>query len=385
MSKPDVNSRSPRLEQILLLAVFAFGLLAPGLGMFSGFSADIAAIEFRNAAPAPAIPMTAAEFDVFPTAMDSYLNDHFGFRAQLLALNSRLYVAIGASPAPNFLIGKDGWFFHRTMDDVLEQYRGTNRFTPRELERWVRVMEANQRWLAARGVRMLIAIAPSKHTIYPEYLPDWANVVNEDRRYQQLMRRLTRGTSLEFVDLTTPLLEAKKAFRVYHKNDGHWNQLGAYVAYAAIVERIQEALPQVPLHPLDWFDIEWVDEPVGSITNRLNIGEYIHEELPRLTPKDGSYMLRETWPDGHPDAVLDLLHVTSVIDSDLPDLPTIVFVRDSFATDVALFARESFRRTVLIHHGYGGFRRNLVMKYKPDVVVYEVIERGLMWKPRLEN
>jgi hypothetical protein len=244
------------------------------------------------------------------------------------------------------------------------------------------MMEANQRWLADRGVRLLIAIAPSKPSIYPEFLPDWANVVDEDRRYRQLMRRVAQGSSLEFVDLETPLLAAKERFRVYHKTDGHWNELGAYVAYAAIVERIRETRPEVPLRPLDAFDVDWVREPSGRITSRLNIAEFRWEELPHLHPKEGSHELRELWPEGHPEGVLDSLHATSIIDSDLPGLPTIVLVRDSFATDLALFMRESFRRTVLIHHRYGGFRLGLVMQYQPEVVVYEIVERGLVWKLR---
>jgi hypothetical protein len=386
MSAAETTTRAPRLEQILLLAVFAIGLLAPGLGMLGGWSADIAAIEFRNPTPAPSMPGSFAELEALPPAVDAYLDDHFGFRGQLLTLNSLVHVVVlGSSPTPMFLLGKDGWFFHRTMDDSLDQVRGVNRFTPRELERWVRMMEANQRWLAARGVRMLITIAPSKASVYPEFLPDWANIVDEDRRYRQLMRRVARGSTLEFVDLLTPLLAAKERFRVYHKNDGHWNQLGAYVAYAAIVDRVRETLPQVPLRSLDEFDIEWSRESTGAMTNRLNIAPFVQEEVPRLHLKEGSHMLREFWPDGVPEGVLDTLHATSVIDSDLIDLPTIVFVRDSFATDVSLFARESFHRTVLIHHGYGGFRRSLIMKYEPDIVVYEMIERGLIWKPRLEN
>jgi hypothetical protein len=78
--------------------------------------------------------------------------------------------------------------------------------------------------------------------------------------------------------------------------------------------------------------------------------------------------------------ILDALHSTQVIESDLPDQPTILFLRDSFATDLAHFTQESFRRTILAHHGYGGFRRNLILRYEPDIVVYEMIERGLAWK-----
>lgn len=387
MNSSESIHRSDRFQgfgRIAILAAFAIGLLVPAIGMIMGQSGGVVAVELRTPATLPGIPGSIDEFEAFPSEMDAFLDDHFGFRSQLLGLNSRLHIAIGVSPSPMFLLGKDGWFFHRSMDGVLEQVRGIDRFSPAELESWVRTMERNQRWLVAHGIRMLIAIAPNKHAIYPEYLPDWANVVNENGRYEQILARLAEGSSLEMVDLHGALREAKRQHRVYHKHDGHWNDLGAHAAYVAIVERIRESYPEVPLRSLDWFDLEWVQRPTGAMTQRLNIAEVMPEELPKLRLKSTSFVMHREWPDGNPVELMDLIHFTQVIESDLPNQPTVVFVRDSFATSIAHFAEESFRRTVLIHHGYGGFRRGLVLRQAPDIVVYEMTERGLSWKLRLE-
>lgn len=377
------SSPTPRsLDRIAILVAFAIGLLAPLAGLIAGFHGDVAALEYRIPASLPAVPRNKEQLRAFPAEMDAFLADHFGFRSQLLALNSRLHVAIGVSPAPIFMLGKQGWFFHRATDRVLDQYRGIDRFSPTELESWIRTVEERQYWLAERGIRLLIAIAPTKHEIYPEYVPDWANVVNREGRYEQLVARLAEGSPLELVDLHEPLRKAKLQHRVYHKTDGHWNELGAHVAYTAIVERARASHPQIPLRSLDWFDIDWVLEPVGVMTRRLNIAESTPEELPRLRPRSGSHWVRSLWPDGIPDGTIDELHATQVIESDLPSQPTVVFVRDSFATDLARFAQESFRRTVLIHHGYGGFRRDLILRHDPDIVVYELLERGLAWEQK---
>jgi len=375
---------SEKIGQLAILAVFAIGLLVPAIGMVMGRGGDVVAVELRLPASLPGIPGRIEDLETFPSRMDAFLDDHFGFRSELLGLNSRLHVAMGVSSAPMFLIGKDGWFFHRTMGGVLEQYRGVDRFSASELERWVRTMERNQRWLAARGVRMLIAIAPNKHAIYSEYMPEWANVVNEEGRYEQILARLAEGSSLEMVDLHTPLRKAKRQNRVYHKYDGHWNDLGAHVAYTAIIERIQESHPNVPLRSLDDFKLDWHEKPWGSMTKRLNIAEEMPEEMPRLRLKSASKVTGRAWPDGVPTGLMDLMHLTQVIESDLPDQPRVVFVRDSFATSISRFAQESFQRTALIHNGYGGFRRGLVMSQDPDIVVYELTERGLSWKLRLE-
>ena len=73
------------------------------------------------------------------------------------------------------------------------------------------------------------------------------------------------------------------------------------------------------------------------------------------------------------------LHSTQIIDSDVPGGASVVIARDSFATDLVPFMQESFRRTVLVHHGYGALRAGLVLRIKPDILVYEVVERGLVW------
>lgn len=378
MPKPQM------IGKLVILLVFALGLFLPAIGMMIGRSGNVVAVELRFPASLPGVPGSVDDIEAFPSRLDAYLDDHFGFRSELLSLNSRLHLAMGVSSSPMFLVGKDGWLFHRTMDGVLDQYRGIDRFSPGELDRWVRIMERNQRWLAARGVRLLIAIAPNKHAIYPENIPDWANVVNAKGRYEQILARLAKGSPLELVDLHTPLRNAKRENRVYHKFDGHWNDLGAHVAYAAIIERIRESHPNVPFRSFEDFRLDWIEAPRGSMIKRLNIAEIMPEEMPRLRMKFASKVIGREWPDGPPTGLLDLMHLTQVIESDLPDQPRVVFVRDSFATSISRFAQESFQRTALIHNGYGGFRRGLVMSQDPDIVVYELTERGLSWKLRLE-
>ncbi|NRB28505.1 MAG: hypothetical protein HRU37_12600, partial [Roseibacillus sp.] len=292
MSAPESITTPRPLNRIAILVAVAIGLLAPMAGLIGGYHGDVAALEFREPALLPEIPRNGEKLRAFPSEMDAFLEDHFGFRSQLLALNSRLHVAIGVSSLTRLMLGKEGWLFHRTPDRVLDQYRGIDRFSPTELERWVRTMERRQRWLAKRGIRMLITIAPTKHAIYPEYVPDWANVVNREGRYQQLVARLAMGSPLELVDLHAPLLEAKLEHRVYHRTDTHWNELGAHAAYATIVERVRESHPKVPLRSVDWFDLEWILEPFGGHARALNISEYMLEELPRLQPRSGTRVVR---------------------------------------------------------------------------------------------
>ena len=46
-----------------------------------------------------------------------------------LEVEGLLHLAFGASSSPKYLIGKEGWFFHRESHAMLEQVRGAERFS----------------------------------------------------------------------------------------------------------------------------------------------------------------------------------------------------------------------------------------------------------------
>ena len=380
MSIQSSKSTHPGYHHVAVVVAFAIGVLAPVAGMMAGLSGDVAKLEFREPAPLPSLSIGGNELSQFPKAADEYLDDHFGFRARLLALNSRVHLALGVSPAEKFMLGQGGWYFLRGDEHgELALYRGTDRFSDDELEQWIATMERRQAALASQGIRFLIAVAPSKHEIYPEHLPGWANIVDPISRYEQVVARIAEGSSLELVDLHEPLRRAKREHRVYHMTDGHWNEVGAYYAYVAIVERLQRDFPKLVARPLSWFDVTWSAEPFGVITRRMNVADQVLEDVPSLRPQGRSHVTERSWPDGDPVGEIEELYFTQRFVSDLRGAPSVVFLRDSFSTDLAVFAKETFHSTVLLHHRFGQFREDEVLRYKPDVVVYELLERGLAW------
>jgi alginate O-acetyltransferase complex protein AlgJ len=215
------------------------------VGSLVDVGSDAARIELRRPARLPSLPDSWESLRELPDRVDAYLDDAFGFRAQLVTANSLLHLAIGVSGSSRYVVGRDGWFFHRSADDVLEQYRGTDTFKSDEVDRWIETMQGREAWLAQRGIDFLVVIAPIKQAIYPEFLPEWVNVVGPTR-YQQLRARAD-GLSFDVLDLHEPLRTAKQLDedRLYFKTDGHWNDLGAFVGYQEIARWIRARHPRV--------------------------------------------------------------------------------------------------------------------------------------------
>lgn len=367
--------RESRAYQCAVIAVFLALLFAPLVGGLFDIGDDVARIELRKPATAPSLAADWKSIERFPGDLDSYLNDAFGFRSQLVAANSLLHLAIGVSGSQRYMIGRDGWFFQRKVDNILNQARGVDVFTPAELAVWIKEMESSRRWLARQGIEFLIVIAPSKQVIYPEFLPTWANRVGPTR-YEQLRAALGR-TKLEVVDLHAPLRAAKSAGELlYFKTDGHWNDLGAFVAYREIADWIHARHPDLELLERDDFTLHYEEAATGTITRGLNILSFVTEPIPHLKLR-GPSRIESTEVLGS-DMRFSATHVSRVRTDRRHGL-TVLFVRDSFATPIAHYLSESVYETVATHNRRRGLRREVVTEHKPDLVIFEMVERGLRW------
>ena len=83
------------------------------------------------------------------------------------------------------------------------------------------------------GKEFKVFIIPNKNTIYPEYMPDRYRKIGEQSDIERLYQHFP-----EAVNMIDVLETAKRANTddIYHKEDSHWNRLGAYAGYVAIME-----------------------------------------------------------------------------------------------------------------------------------------------------
>jgi len=156
-----------------------------------------------------------------------------GFRRSLVVGYSRALLALGVSPTPSVILGRSGWLFF-AGDEALASYRAVQPFTEAELAAWQRRIETRRDWLAERGIRYLVVIAPNKETIYPEFMPESLNRVRAVTRLDQLVAHLRAHSNVAVVDPRDALRTAKAAaFCISDRY--HWNDVGAWLLYREIV------------------------------------------------------------------------------------------------------------------------------------------------------
>lgn len=334
---------------------------------------DTAALEKRSMAQMPGLNQLRESFSGFATLFDSYYGDSFGLRAKLIRWNNLLRIGVfNESPIKDVRLGKDGWLYYANEWD-LEDFENVLPYKSEDLQKVRTVLGQRQAWLANRGIKFFVMIAPNKHTIYPEFLPPYIHKIGKESRLDQVAASLQDCREIEFVDIRDALTQAKPIHRLYHRTDTHWNDFGAFVGYRELIEHIGRTLPNVRKLSLEDFTVLNSVDSGGDLARLLSLSDEIKEEsirlIPRFTPKaaDGTR--------DYPDPVKHLGREMVVKETGDATLPKALVFRDSFSWPLIPYLAESFRSVVFIWTFE--FLPEIIEREKPDVVILEAVERYL--------
>jgi hypothetical protein len=235
---------------------------------------DIAQVENRNAAVLPELPKTFEEWKQYPPKVEAFANDHVTFRRQLLDQHHALKASLGISSSPMIAIGKEDWQFFSHLAEWSD-VSGRHRFSALEKARWLAYLNRVHDLLQERGIPFVIAIAPDKSSIYPEYLPAHGVGGTRKERLNELLAFLKENQcKVNVLDLREPLRSRKQDGLLFFKHDTHWNPFGAAIAMQSIFQRLHELGVPVPhsQQPVSPNDFEWTSQVIRgdlSLTTEL--------------------------------------------------------------------------------------------------------------------
>lgn len=358
------------------------------------------------------------------TLIDSFEESFFAnfpFRKQLINLNATVKIFhLGYTPNSKAILGKEGMFFEgygqrRVESDIvgsfdnITDYMGLIPFTEKELQAWLLCIEERYYWLKEQGIDYVFALAPTKALIYPENLPsrifNIKNKLNKATRFEQLVTYLKDNSVVPVVDLRTELLSAKEDLKqkgigdeylLYYRTDFHWNYLGAFLAYQAIVKEINKAYPQYQFQPsqLEDFSIhkrtDWVH--VRFIYGLgLNPAEHTNETYLTFYPKKdsiynkiGSYGEQGINDYSTPPYITKEFGGKTIRLRELENAeaktPLIVVMGDSFSGKFFGFFSKHAKKTIRFRTVYS-FQPEIYTEAAPDLVIQEILNMYLLERP----
>ena len=306
---------------------------------------------------------------------EAYLNDHFGFRKRLIRWGQQWRQRWYRDESGfKVVTGQHGWIFSGELQ-MIEHYLGMAKFTTAQMQSWQKLLEKRRDWLAARGMKFLFIIAPDKHTVYSEELPDWlqaAAPAHRETKLDQFLQFMREHSTVEILDLRPALLAAKTSGPLYLQNDTHWNSFGGFVAGQEAIRKLQKQFPELP--PLRSEDFIWTrTNSTGGDLARQAGREMTETNFYTFQPV-GNLVAPNVQISSNIFSTWGPHNVGAISESPAPLTVSAVFFHDSFGAAWQMFFGYNFKRIVYINEKRE-FNTKLIEANHPQIVVVEMLER----------
>ncbi len=367
-----------KLNSIFISLVFLVTIFASLIGGVLEEDARVSKAEKRTLARFPAVELRVGSIKRFPGLFDDYYADHFGGRDWLSSTYRYIKLTLGDSPSQDVTFGKEGWLFLGSIRSGYNNYcnpmgdaRNVDRYSEGDLQKVASYMSTMKQWLNAQGIEYLFVLVPNKHTVYPEFLPDYIQKVNPQSSSDQLVDYIRDHTDVTLVDLRKCLLASKKEHRLYSTKDSHWNHYAANIAQYEIFQAIASSFPDA-VNPHYYELTSGTSTTGGDLADMIGIRNF-KESTPAPVFKKSCKPVKRPRDADETD--------TFSVTCDTAQLKTLIF-RDSFFN----FLRPYFSHQISrITYVWGELDFQILKQQlgieKPDLVIEEMVERKLPYIP----
>ncbi|MET0026284.1 MAG: hypothetical protein ABW101_01500 [Candidatus Thiodiazotropha sp.] len=375
-----MNYRALYKINSLLISIIFLGAIFTSLilGIVDQDS-EISRTEKRALASFPPIELRGGSIKRFPGLFDDYYADHFGGREWLSSAYRRIKLALGDSPSQDVTFGKDGWLFLGSIRNGYDNYnnpmgdaRNADLYSDEDLQYVTAYMSKLKQWLNGQGIQYMFVLLPNKHTIYPEYLPDYLKKVTPYSSADQLVNYIRNNTDVNVVDVRQRLLESKQGHRLYSVSDTHWNHYAANLAQYEIFQALQTVFPN-QIEPQYYELASGVQKFGGDLAGMIGERESYEELAPNPVFKKGCKPVKQPKNAEETD-----IHTVTC---DTAELKVLIF-RDSFFNFLKPYFSRQFSRITYVWGvlDYEILKQQLAIE-KPDLVIEEIVERKLPYIP----
>ncbi len=222
-----------RILMLLFVSVCMALCLIPSLGMLIKPSNET--IGNETATPLPSITTEEGGFNSgFLPELGAYFEKHFALRPQSIDADARVQSGVfKTSNLDTVTVGENGWLYYTsTLDDFL----GRNTLSQREINGIAHNLRLTQEYVESQGSKFLVTVAPNKNTLYPENMPYYLRKKSSDIHNRDLLCKALENSGVHYLDLFS--LFGSQDEVLYLKQDSHWNNKGALMAYNAILDAL---------------------------------------------------------------------------------------------------------------------------------------------------
>jgi len=344
---------------LIYIIVFLIVCITPSLLTLFGVKSQN--FEKRDLAPAPKIIDNGINLE-YTKDFDDYFSDNFALRPYFVTAYAKIAENVfKTSVSDRVVVGKEGFLF---FGETLGAFTGQDSLSDAELESICEELKKAQDYFNAQDIEFFFVCAPNKSTIYPEYMPKRYNAYNVKSNITRLQEKMD-DYGINYTDVREDLIQAKEYEQLYHKDDSHWNNYGAVIAYENMMGETSDLLngKEYPIYS----DLEYRKDNVfrGDLATML---------FPSSEKKDMQiiYDMPNNFKAERPLVNLEAIEI--ITKNETQSKKAYIF-RDSFFNALIPFFSEGFE--------YVEYSRKVPYDFEyaaskdVDIVILEIVERNL--------
>jgi hypothetical protein len=311
---------------------------------------------------------------LFSTDNLEALVNYVVYKTLHLSLNSAQVVA-----------GKENFLFlGNSFAGVIDKTTGELQYKKQDIDRWTTEVKKLQDWYENQGMAFVIVIAPNKHTVYSNKLPDSLQYKDGATTTDAIVKAaIEKG--IHILDLKYRLREKKRDAQLYFYTDTHWNNYGASVGYEETIKYLNEVYGK-NYQPVHYRMKKIVSKGGGDLARLLKIKYFLSEH----NETDYHFIFDKKNRVCSGEITVDNLLTPCtpgirkkfnyyVVNDTALNKEKLLYVCDSFGLENSQLYRETFHTVWRLHLSYtnGAFLSDFVNKYKPNIVIYQIVERDI--------
>lgn len=355
----------------IFFSISVFGLLsATGLATFFGSQKTFSENENRYLSKLSDIDWKEIKSGKVQTTLTQIADDQFPYHDFWMQTSTEIKKLMGKQDIGGVYFGKDHFYFEKILDSDFEEKRYYNN---------LRLVAAMQEKLGEQITTMLV---PSPATIYKDKLPKYAVEYDSNQKYEQGKEILGNEN---WLDICTQLETESKQNQVYFQTDHHWTMSGAYIAYQAFMEHLEQQVK-----PLEYFDLqEKSNSFYGTLYSKALDKNAIPDTLfiPENIPSD----LQITCDGENRESIYDMdklttkdkyavffggnYGITQIMNPMGEKDETLVIIKDSFANCLVPMLIEHYQKIIMLDlRYYNDSVSNLLSmeQNKTVLILYEI-------------
>lgn len=289
------------------------------------------------------------------------------------------------------VIGNNGFvFLGNNYDKVIYRHFNQNKFSI--VNNSIDLHKKLSTITSKVGAHYVVFVAPDKHAIYAENFPSWAKVDSNEGVSKLTQKKIQELQTLG-INVVYPYSELKSAKQkrtLYYKTDTHWNIAGAEVGFMSLMKNLESNYftdfqfqankdVRLTMNKKDSFGDLGV---IAGLSRRFKVDDVSYDFC---SQQEVDFSVR-----GAPPTTVNIRNSSSsgydgtwfgyVVNNSAPLDKKVLVICDSFMTAMSLFINSYFHQVSYISKSYPqGDLINIektILDFKPDIVIYETVERA---------